>query len=92
MYLIIDLSIYTILPCLPVLLPQRSIADELRQESRTDATMILISYIVMIVYVSLFLGHLHSVWTLLVSILCSSAASLSSKILIPLSGEILVII
>jgi hypothetical protein len=50
------------------MLLQRSIQDELNRESKGDVFTIMISYIVMFVYVSICLGHYHSIRTILVSL------------------------
>lgn len=47
---------------------QRAIIDEINRESRTDVVTIAISYLVMFVYIAVFLGHIRSLWTLLVSV------------------------
>jgi Niemann-Pick C1 protein len=46
---------------------KRSIEDELSRESRTDVYTILLSYLLMFAYITLFLGHLRKFLTLLVS-------------------------
>ena len=46
--------------------PQRSIEDELKRESDTDIFTILISYLLMFAYITLFLGHIRSIATILV--------------------------
>uniref|UniRef100_A0A3P9KCC9 Niemann-Pick disease, type C1 n=1 Tax=Oryzias latipes TaxID=8090 RepID=A0A3P9KCC9_ORYLA len=39
---------------------ERSVEDEINRESNSDINTILISYIIMFVYISLALGHIHS--------------------------------
>ena len=46
---------------------QRSIEDELDRESNSDIVTILISYLVMFAYITLFLGQFHSCDRILVS-------------------------
>ena len=50
---------------------QRSIVDEINRESRTDIFTIAVSYLLMFLYITLFLGHIRSFATLLVSSLPS---------------------
>ena len=46
---------------------QRSIEDELDRESNSDIMTILISYVIMFAYITLFLGQFHSCDRVLVS-------------------------
>ena len=46
---------------------QRSIIDEINRESETDVITIIISYLLMFVYITIFLGHVRSVKTICVS-------------------------
>lgn len=46
---------------------QRSTVDELERESQTDELTVVISYLFMFAYITLFLGHIRSVATVLVS-------------------------
>ncbi|XP_028328986.1 NPC intracellular cholesterol transporter 1 [Gouania willdenowi] len=45
---------------------ERSVEDEIERESDSDITTVLISYAIMFVYISLALGHIHSLRRLLV--------------------------
>lgn len=49
---------------------QRSIEDELTRESKTDVYTVLLSYVLMFVYITLFLGHIRKPVTLFVSACC----------------------
>ena len=46
---------------------QRSIIDEINRESETDVITIIISYLLMFVYITIFLGHVRSIKTICVS-------------------------
>lgn len=46
---------------------ERSIEDEINRESNSDISTIIVSYVIMFVYISLALGHIHSFRRLLVS-------------------------
>lgn len=47
---------------------ERSIEDEIDRESNSDISTILISYAIMFIYISLALGHIHSLRRLLVRV------------------------
>ena len=46
---------------------QRSTVDEIERESKTDELTVVISYLFMFAYITLFLGHIRSVATVFVS-------------------------
>ena len=50
---------------------QRSIVDEINRESTTDIYTIAVSYLLMFLYITLFLGHIRSFATIFVSSLLS---------------------
>ncbi|XP_066513297.1 NPC intracellular cholesterol transporter 1-like [Hoplias malabaricus] len=60
---------------------ERSIEDEIDRESNSDIATIIISYVIMFVYVSLALGHIHSFRRLLVD----------SKISLGIAGILIVL-
>ncbi|KAG9278769.1 Niemann-Pick C1 protein [Astyanax mexicanus] len=60
---------------------ERSIEDEIDRESNSDISTILVSYVIMFIYVSLALGHIHSFQTLLVD----------SKISLGIAGILIVL-
>ncbi|XP_036411674.1 NPC intracellular cholesterol transporter 1 [Colossoma macropomum] len=60
---------------------ERSIEDEIDRESNSDVATIIISYVIMFVYVSLALGHIHSFQRLLVD----------SKISLGIAGILIVL-
>ncbi|XP_034038558.1 NPC intracellular cholesterol transporter 1 [Thalassophryne amazonica] len=60
---------------------ERSIEDEINRESNSDIKTIVLSYIIMFVYISLALGHIHSCSRLLVD----------SKISLGISGIFIVL-
>ncbi|XP_035285995.1 NPC intracellular cholesterol transporter 1 [Anguilla anguilla] len=60
---------------------ERSIEDEIDRESASDITTIIISYAIMFLYISLALGHIHSLRRLLVD----------SKISLGIAGIIIVL-
>ncbi|KAL6468249.1 hypothetical protein MHYP_G00239260 [Metynnis hypsauchen] len=60
---------------------ERSIEDEIDRESNSDVATIIISYVIMFVYVSLALGHIHSFRRLLVD----------SKISLGIAGILIVL-
>ncbi|OAY77489.1 Niemann-Pick C1 protein [Ananas comosus] len=62
---------------------ESSIQEELKRESTADAITILISYLVMFAYISFALGD---------SFRCSSSFIISSKVLLGLSGVVLVLL
>lgn len=47
---------------------ERSIEDEINRESNSDISVVLISYIVMFLYISIALGHIQSCRRLLVCV------------------------
>ncbi|XP_055614441.1 NPC intracellular cholesterol transporter 1, partial [Uranotaenia lowii] len=60
---------------------ERSIEDELRRESQSDVSTILVSYIIMFAYIAISLGHVNQ-W---------SRALIDSKITLGLGGVIIVL-
>ena len=48
---------------------ERSIEDEIDRESESDLSTVAVSYVIMFVYISLALGHIHSLRRLLVRLL-----------------------
>lgn len=46
---------------------ERSIEDEINRESESDLGTVVVSYVIMFVYISLALGHIHSFRRVLVS-------------------------
>uniref|UniRef100_A0A3Q1FYK2 Niemann-Pick disease, type C1 n=1 Tax=Acanthochromis polyacanthus TaxID=80966 RepID=A0A3Q1FYK2_9TELE len=60
---------------------ERSIEDEIDRESNSDISTIVISYVIMFVYISLALGHIHSFRRLLVD----------SKISLGIAGILIVL-
>ena len=54
-------------PCNKFVILQRSIVDEINRESETDIITIIISYLLMFVYITIFLGHIRSIKTICVS-------------------------
>uniref|UniRef100_A0A8C7Y5A2 Niemann-Pick disease, type C1 n=1 Tax=Oryzias sinensis TaxID=183150 RepID=A0A8C7Y5A2_9TELE len=60
---------------------ERSVEDEINRESNSDINTILISYIIMFVYISLALGHIHSFGMFLVD----------SKISLGIAGILIVL-
>ncbi|CAI8031991.1 NPC intracellular cholesterol transporter 1 [Geodia barretti] len=61
---------------------ERSIIDEINRESETDVITIIISYLLMFVYITIFLGHVRSVKTICVD----------SKLGVGLVGVLLVLV
>ncbi len=59
-------------------LSQRSPVDELERESQTDELTVVISYLFMFAYITLFLGHIRSVATVLVSYMSLSVLSINA--------------
>ncbi|KAF7654289.1 hypothetical protein LDENG_00071930, partial [Lucifuga dentata] len=60
---------------------ERSVEDEIDRESNSDIKTILISYIIMFIYISLALGHIHSLRRLMVD----------SKISLGIAGILIVL-
>jgi Niemann-Pick C1 protein len=61
---------------------ERSIIDEINRESETDVITIIISYLLMFVYITIFLGHVRSIKTICVD----------SKLGVGLVGVLLVLV
>uniref|UniRef100_A0A8C7T8B9 Niemann-Pick disease, type C1 n=1 Tax=Oncorhynchus mykiss TaxID=8022 RepID=A0A8C7T8B9_ONCMY len=60
---------------------ERSIEDEINRESESDLSTVMVSYVIMFVYISLALGHIHSFRRLLVD----------SKISLGIAGIVIVL-